>query len=308
MDLSVKIPTGHGDFVMKNPVMPAAATFGNIIEYKDCFDLSVLGAMMPNSIAIDTGSPTKFKKYFKTEYGFISSLARNNISIFQFNDEIVPQLPWQKTPIIVDLKATDADEMEKEADAISRMEGIAGIEINLNCPYGVPGAEPYWKTPEKVKELVKRVKAAVGKKLVVVKNANPEVPMENSGIPAQQAGADAFCCFNGMGGRAIDIRTRKFQCGGGGGGGYSGVGIKPYALNICYTTCQALDIPVFAAGGVQSAADVLEYVMAGATVVQVGSANLNRPDLMAKIVAELPVLMKELGIRSMDEIRGCATV
>lgn len=275
MNTQVSIPTASGSFIMKNPVMPAAATFGNIIEYMGSFDLSVLGALMPNSITIDTGEPTKFKKFFKAEYGYISSYARNCMSISEFNESIVPQLPFKTTPIVVNLKATDMDEMEALAATVADMDGIRGMEINLNCPYGVPGAEPYYQRKEKVTELVKRVKAVAKGKLVAVKTPSADVPLAQFALACQEGGADALTCFNGISGKAIDIRTRTFRCGGGGGGGYSGAGLKPIGIHLCTVARQLVDIPVIAAGGVRTAEDVLEYVMAGATVVQVGSANIS---------------------------------
>lgn len=307
MNLQVSLPSKSGGITFKNPIMPAAATFGNIIEYKPYVDLSSLGALIPNSIFIDTGTPTKAKKTCKTRQGFLSALSRNNISIREFEETILPQLPFQETPVIIDMKASDKFEMEELAAYINTIPGISGIEINLNCPYGGKGL-PYWKQgKEELHDLVKRVRRAAPSKFLFAKSPGGCLDPNEIAKICADAGADAFTSFCNMNGMSLNIRTRKFRCGSGGSGGFSGPALKPMCLSFCYKVINAVDIPVIGVGGICTAEDVLEYIMAGAAAVQVGSANLSRPDLMPRILEDLVVLMEQLGIASLDEIRGTAS-
>ncbi|HJA66364.1 MAG TPA: nitronate monooxygenase [Candidatus Mediterraneibacter cottocaccae] len=306
MNLNVTIPSSVGEIPLKNPLMPAAATLGNLIEHARYFDLNELGAMLPNSMFIDSGSPTTAKKICKTNNGFISALSKNNMSIFEFKEEIIPYLPWKTTPLIIDMKATDMYQMEKLAAAINDIKEIKGIEINLNCPYG-PGT-PYWQNSEQLKDLVRRVRNAAPDKWLIAKVPGGDIPVEQISTDCQAGGADAVTSYSSLNGSVIDIYTRKYRCGGGGSGGFSGPAFKPVGLLMCRRAVAAVDIPVIGIGGISCAEDVIEYIMAGAYAVQVGSANLSRPDFMPRLIKDLENLMQKLGINSFEEIRGTAQV
>lgn len=305
MKLQVILPGQGTDLLLKNPIMPAAATFGNIIEYEKYVNLEALGAVIPNSMFINTGSPTKAKKTCKTREGFLSALSRNNISIHQFCDDILHHLPYDKTPVIIDMKAGDDAEMVELAAFINTVPEIAGIEINLNCPYGGSGL-PYWKRGNDVlHSLVAMVRKAAPDKYLIAKSPGGTLDAGEIAKVCESAGADAFTSFCNLNGMSLNIRTGKFRCAASGAGGFSGPALKPLCLAQCYKAAKAVNIPVLGTGGICTAEDVLEYIMAGAAAVQVGSANLSRPDLMIKILDDLKVLMEELHITSLDEIRGC---
>lgn len=306
MNLSVTIPSSIGDIHLKNPLMPAAATLGNLIEHARFFDLNKLGALIPNSMFIDSGSPTTAKKICRTNNGFISALSKNNISVFEFEKEILPMLPYQTTPVIIDMKAVDKYQMEELADAISHIGGIRGIEINLNCPYG-PGA-PYWKDPTELRDLVSRVRKAAPNKWVIAKVPGGDIPIEDISIACADGGADAITSYSSLNGSCIDIYTGKYKCGGGGSGGFSGPAFKPVGILMCRRAVAAVDIPVIGIGGISCAEDVIEYIMAGAYAVQVGSANLSRPDFMPRLLSKLEILADKIGISSFESIRGIARI
>lgn len=306
MNLSVTIPSSIGDIFLKNPLMPAAATMGNLIEHTQYFDLNELGAMIPNSMFVDRGEPTTAKKTWKSNNGFISALSKSNLSIFDFHDEIVPSLPWETTPLIIDMKAIDKFQMEELAGAIQSMKEIKGIEINLNCPYG-PGT-PYWQNANELCDLVKRVRNAAPNKWLLAKVPGGDVPVEEISIACEKGGADAIVSYSSLNGSCIDIYTGTYRCGGGGSGGFSGPAFKPVGLFMCKRAVSAVNIPVIGIGGISTAEDVIEYIMAGAHAVQVGSANLSRPDFMSILLKDLKSLMEKLNINSFDEIRGIAKV
>lgn len=304
MDLSVRISTSKGPFVLKNPLMPAAANLGNNIEHASWFDLNRLGALVPNSIAISTGAPSTKQKFILTDYGLFGSFGLNNMSAAEYGRDVLPHLPYKTTPVIVNTKAKDMDEMAELASILNAMEGIAAIEINLNCPYaGTSPTGPYWKTPHKLIEMIRKVKSAAPDKVIFVKVPTSSAPVEDIAMASAEAGADGITSFNGTNGGSVNIYTRKYRNGGGGG-----PGIKPLGLAACRRCAAAADIPVIGAGGITCAEDVLEYIMAGAWAVQVGSANFTRPDFMVRLLEDLEVLVEKLGIESLDEIRGCASV
>lgn len=306
MNLDVTLPSSIGDIHLKNPLMPAAATLGNLIEHARYFDLNELGALLPNSMFIDSGSPTTAKKICKTNNGFISALSKNNMSIFEFERDILPDLPHDTTPVIIDMKAADKYQMEELSAAINQMSGITGIEINLNCPYG-PGT-PYWQNPAELKDLVSRVRAAAPSKWLIAKVPGGDIPVEEISIACAEGGADAITSYSSLNGASIDIYTQTYRCGGGGSGGFSGPAMKPVGILMCRRAAAAVNIPVIGIGGISCAEDVIEYIMAGAYAVQVGSANLSRPDFMHLLLKDLEKLTKQMGISSFDDIRKTARI
>lgn len=305
-NLKVRLPIPHGELILKNPIMSAAGTFGYAVEYKEMVDLNRLGAIVPNSMSLTDGQPSTAKRFYQTEHGFISSFGANNLSYKTFLNEFLPCLPYETTPVFLDLKAYDLEELEEFVSILSEVSGLAGLEINLNCPYGNPSVPSYWKTPEKLEEMVVKVKAAARDKVLWFKAPTAEYPTDEIVSIVQENGGDAFVSFNALGGYSIDINTRKFRCGNWGGGGYSGPGMKPYALMCAHNSSKNAKIPIIGGGGIVCAADILEYIMAGAHAVQIGSANLMRPDFMERLLEELEALMEQMGIDSLDEIRGCA--
>ena len=213
MDLHVTIPTAHGGLTLKNPIMPAASTFGNIIEYAKVFDLNKLGALMGNSMYLTDGTPTGNQKFHRAEDGFMSAFGRNAISIRRFVEEILPELPWETTPVILDLKEAGMEQMEEMVAYVADTGKVAGVEINLNCPYA-PGVPKYWQDPEQLTEFIHRVRKAAGTMMVGAKAPTGNYNVAQVTKTLHQAGADSFTCYNGQMGCAVDIYTRKFCFGG----------------------------------------------------------------------------------------------
>lgn len=307
-DLSVRIPLKKGEIIFKNPIMPAAAGLGNLTEYKRFYDLGVLGAMMPNSIMLETGSVNRARKLYGAEYGYITSLGSNSLGIDEFIKKYAPHTPWRETPLILDLKAENMEMLTELAGRAAAAEEVSGIEINMNCPYSLASTSPkqYWRDYGWLAEMVCRVRAACGDKLLIIKVPTTMVDLEDVAGIVKKNGADAFTSFGALVGAAINVEKREFYCGNMGSGGYCGPGIKPLALWSCQRVYKSVDIPIFSAGGVTCADDVIEHIMAGAWMVQVGSANLTRPDFMKQLIEGLNERLEELGVKNLEEIRGCA--
>lgn len=307
-DLSVRIPLRSGEMVFKNPIMPAAACLGNLVEYKRFYELGILGAMMPNSIMYETGFVNKARKLYGAEYGYITSLGNNSLGIDEFVKKYAPHVPWQESPLILDLKAEDMEGLVRLSERAASAKEVAGIEINLNCPYSVTPTSPkqFWRDLQWVADMVSRVRAVCGNKLLVIKTPTTIADLEEIAAVAKEHGADAFTTFGALVGTAVDIEKREFRCGNVGSGGYCGPGVKPIALWNCQRVHKSVDIPIISAGGVTCADDVIEHIMAGAWLVQVGSANLTRPDFMKKLIEDLDARLNQLGVSNLEEIRGCA--
>lgn len=300
MNTQVSCEIRNKKLVLKNPIMSAPGGFGNIIEFGDFVDLGRMGALIPNSMLKEEGGPNGINKFKTTPYGYLSSFGPNNISLATFIRVVLPKLPMDAAPVIVDIKAKSMEEMEESVELAAKTEKIMAIEVNLNCPYASP--EPlYWTNPKKLEELMRIVRRAAGNKTVIAKAPGGIYPMKEMAEILEKAGTDMFVPFNCIDGCAVDVRTRTVQ-----GGGFFGPGIKPVALSRCKEAASVFHIPVIGAGGITCAEDVLEYLMVGAFAVQVGSANLTRPDFMQKLLEELDKLMEELRIDSLDEIRGTA--
>jgi dihydroorotate dehydrogenase (NAD+) catalytic subunit len=304
--MQVTCHTGGRTFSLANPVMSAPGGVGNVVEFRHLTDLTKLGAVIPNSLMNQDGAPSAATKFCCADAGFISAYGANNISLQNFIDEQMPLLP-DGPKLIVDLKARTMAEMAEMAALAAKTKRIDCIEINLICPYGT-GEPAYYSDPDKLKRLVGGVKDVSGGKPVIAKAPGGDFSMRYMAEVLQESGIDMFVSFNCLNGCSIDIRTRTYRCGAGGGGGFFGAGIKPYALSRLREAASAFSIPVIGAGGINSAEDVIEYILAGAFAVQIGSANLKRPDFMEKLLVDLEKLMNELDIHSLDEIRGTAKV
>lgn len=306
-DLTVRIPVGKRELCFKNPIMPAAAGLGDLIEYGKYYDLSLLGALMPNSIMLESGSVSRARKLYGAEYGYITSLGSNSLGVMEYVKKIAVHLPWRESPLILNLKAEDLEGLVRLAGTASGCREVAGIEINMNCPYSMAATDPrqYWRDYGWLREMIRGVREAAGEKLLIIKVPTTMVDVEDIAAIVKECGADGFTSFGALTGCAIDVRTREFRCGNSGSGGYCGPGLKPLALWSCSRVHKAVDIPIFSAGGVTNADDVIEHIMAGAWMVQVGSANLTRADFMPRLIESLDRRLDELGIRSLDEIRGC---
>lgn len=299
MNMQVSCTIGGKPFTLQNPVMPGPGSYGNVIEFAPFEDLSRLGALVPNSMMSQDGSPSMNNKFARAPYGYLSAFGPNNISLKTFSETVLDKLP-KGVPVIVDLKSKTMEEMAEMAAFAAATPGIAAIEVNLNCPYAAPGPA-YWQDAAQLEKLMRMVKDNAGGKPVLAKGPGGLYPLAPMIEVLEAAGTDMFVPFNCISGLAVDVRARTTQ-----GGGYFGPGVKPIGIAVCKEAASIAKIPVVGAGGITCAEDVLEYIMAGAFAVQVGSANLTRPDFLGGLLDDLEALMAELGIESLDEVRGVA--
>ena len=310
MDLSVTVPMGTGSKTFKNPVMSAAGTFGNIVEYLDVFDITRLGGVVANSFLPWQGEPNRCRRFAHTENGYLSAFGINNMTLERFIAEVLPRLPAEEVPVFVDIKAPTRAELVDMVSACVASGRIAGVEINGNFPYAGRSEPSYWDNPAENEAMFRALSAAADGKVLLWSKAATSAKMiiEDFVTASERGGADGTVLFNAIPGARIDIERRTFVCGSTGFGGYSGSGVKPFALWRCVQAAQVATRPVIGAGGIVTAEDVVEYIMAGAHLVQIGAASLSRPDYFPRLLDDLEALLERLGVASLDEIRGCARV
>ncbi|MFO7726934.1 MAG: dihydroorotate dehydrogenase, partial [Desulfonatronovibrio sp.] len=299
MDLKVRL----GALELKNPVMTASGTFGYGLEFTPFGHLEILGAIVVKGLSLKPRTGNPMPRIAETPCGMLNAIGLQNVGVEKFLKDKLPLLPWQQTPVVVNLYAQSAEEFGELAGVLSREPGVGALEVNISCPNVRQGGLQFGQDPLAAGRVVETVKKHSGRKPVIVKLSPNITDVKIIARAVESSGADIISLINTIGGMAVDIRTRKpllaniF-------GGLSGPAIKPVALKMVCEVCRAVNIPVIGLGGISSARDILEFILVGAHAVQVGTATFTRPDKVFNLVDELADLTRELGINSWDEFRG----
>ena len=289
---------------LDNPVIPASGTFGFGLEMADAFDLDILGGISLKGTTGEArfGNPTP--RIAECEGGMINSVGLQNPGIDVLVDEKVPALRkiYHKT-VIANISGFSVEEYSRNCAKADACEGIDIIEVNVSCPNVHNGGMAFGTCASAAAEVTAAVKA-VCRKPVFIKLSPNVTDIVEIARACEDAGADGLTLINTMLGMRIDIRRRK-PIVAAGMGGFSGRAIFPVALRMVHQVTKACRIPVMGCGGVASAEDVVEMMMAGASAVQVGAANLVNPYASKEIVEALPGEMERLGIEKLSDIIGC---
>lgn len=296
-NLSLKIK----DVEFASPVFAASGTFGYGQEYSPLLDLDKVGAIVTKGLTLKpkTGNPPP--RIFETSSGILNSVGLQNIGVNKFVDEKMPFLRNFKVPVIVNVAAESIDEFAAMITALDQCEGISGYEINISCPNVDCGGMAFGTSPESCKQVVECVKSLTDR-LVIVKLSPNVTDIKLIALAAQNAGADALSLINTVTGMAIDIEKKKpvfarnFA-------GLSGPAVKPIALKMVWETVRAVNIPVIGMGGIQTERDAIEFFMAGATAIQVGTANFTDPYAILKITDGLDEYMRKNNISDLAQLR-----
>jgi len=297
MDLSVSL----NRLKLKNPILVASGTFGYAKEMSAFVDFPQLGGIIPKTVTPLPRPGNPPPRTVETASGMLNSIGLDNDGFDQFVAEKLPYLKSLGTSVIVNVAGKTMDEFQRMADVLSQQSGIAAVELNISCP-NVSGGVDFGTDPA----LAARVVSAFRNSclLPVIAKLTPNV---TSVIPIAQAvadaGADAVSLVNTFQGMAIDWKRRKPVLGNI-LGGLSGPAIKPLALRIVWQVRRAVSIPIIGIGGIQSIDDVMEFLVAGATAVQIGTANFYNPGLANQLVRELPDAIRFLGAETPTEIVG----
>lgn len=287
----------------KNPVIAASGTFGFGREYSDFYDVSVLGGICTKGLTLNKREGNDGIRVYETRGGMMNSVGLQNPGIDAFIEKELPHMEEMGTVIIANVGGGDIDQYVKAVDKLNNT-AVNMIELNISCPNVKSGGMAFGIKCETAFNVVKEVRAACKKPLMVKLSPNAE-DIVGMAASCREAGADAISLINTVKALAIDIKKRKpvfenvFA-------GLSGPAVKPLALRMVYEVSRALDIPVIGLGGITTAADALEFIMAGATAVQVGTANFIKPDVCVDIIEGIREFMYKEGIKSLDEIVGAA--
>ena len=303
VDTSVRLP----GMEFKNPVLTASGTFGYGLEFARFGDLRALGGIVVKGLSLKPRAGNPMPRIAETPCGMLNAIGLQNCGVEVFLRDKLPRLPYGETPIVANLYACDAAEFAELAGVLSAAEGVAALEVNISCPNVKAGGIAFGQDPAMAEKLAAAVKKRAGAKPVWVKLSPNVTDIVAIAKAAANGGADALTCINTLTGMSVDIRTRKSRLANV-IGGLSGPAIKPVALRCVWQVTRAVAIPVIGVGGISSAEDVLEFVLAGAHAVQIGTANFMRPDMAFRMAEELPALMEALGIESLDAYRGTLDV
>jgi len=291
-----------GGLVLRNPVMTASGTFGYGREFSDFVDLQNLGAIVVKGISLLPRSGNPPPRIVETAGGMLNAIGLENVGVEGFIHDKLPFLREVGTPVVVNILGDSLDDYASLAEKFNDIEGISAIEVNISCPNVKKGGVAFGTDPEMVRAVTLAVKAKTT--LPVIIKLSPNVTdITATARAAEAGGADAVSLINTLLGMAIDHRSRRPRLANV-VGGLSGPAIKPVALRMVWQTAQAVKIPVIGIGGIMTAEDALEFLVAGAAAVQIGTANLVNPDTTARVVAGITSYLQESGCSSLQEIIG----
>ena len=289
--------------ILENPIIPASGTFGFGQEYKDFYDINILGSISIKGTTVDYRFGNETPRIAECTSGLINSVGLQNPGIDKVVSEELPNLAKiYKKKIIANISGFSIEEYVECAKKIDIVENVGIIEVNVSCPNVHNGGMAYGVSAKSVSEVTKAVKE-VTQKPVYIKLSPNVTDIVEIAKACESSGADGLSLINTLLGMRIDIR-KKAPVIANKMGGFSGPAIFPIAVRMVYQVANAVKIPVIGMGGVSSAQDVIEMMMAGASAVQVGSANLVNPFVCKEIIDDLPQIMSELGIKSLSEIIG----
>lgn len=299
VDLSVDLCSLH----MDNPVVPASGTFGFGYEFKDFYDINILGSFSFKGTTKEPrfGNPTP--RIAECTAGMINSVGLQNPGVEHVVNHELPEMKkYFHKKVIANVSGFSVEDYAYTCALLDKEEQVGLLEVNVSCP-NVHGGGMSFGTDAKSAAQVTRAVKAVTKKPVFIKLSPNVTDISEIALACEEAGADGVCLINTLLGMRIDIKSRKPVVANK-MGGFSGAAVFPVAVRMVYQVAKACSIPVMGCGGVQSARDVIEMMMAGATAVQVGAANLVDPFACKKIIAALPAECEKLGITAIKDIIG----
>jgi dihydroorotate dehydrogenase (NAD+) catalytic subunit len=299
MDLRVEF----AGLVLKNPIITASGTFGFGLEFMNFGDLKRLGGIVVKGLSLKPREGNPMPRIVETPCGMLNAIGIQNPGVEAFARDKLPLLPWRETAIIANLYACSAQEFGDLTGVLAGEEGVAALEVNVSCPNVQSGGAAFGQDPTQIRKVTEEVKKRSGGKPVIVKLSPNVTDIGLCARAAEEGGADGISLINTLLGMAVDIRTRKPRLANV-VGGLSGPAIKPVALRCVYQASRAVKIPIIGIGGIGSAEDALEFILVGASAVQVGTANFLRPDQSFRIVEDLPRAMLKARAQDFTELRG----
>ena len=289
---------------LKNPIIPASGTAGFGEELSKIYDLNLLGGIMIKATSVNPKRGNKTPRVAETYGGMLNSIGLENPGLDAVIGEKLPFLKQFDTCVIANICGDSIDEYEKVAYEISRVDNVCALELNISCPNVHGGGIPFGADENTVYEITKRVKAA-STKPVYVKLSPNVTDIVKMAKAAERGGADGLSLINTLLGMRIDLKTgrpilynKK--------GGFSGPAIKPVAIRMIYDVYEAVSIPIIGMGGISNVDDCIEFLMAGASALGVGTMNLVNPYICKELIEELPKALLKYGFKDINECIGYA--
>jgi dihydroorotate dehydrogenase (NAD+) catalytic subunit len=297
MDLCVKL----GRLTLKNPVMVASGTFGYAREMAGAVDFALLGGIVPKTVTRLPRVGNSTPRTVETASGMLNAIGLDNDGIEHFISHHMPYLRTLPTAIIANIAGKNEDEFPEMASMLAGEPGLAALELNLSCP-NVAGGVDFAINPAVTRRVVEAVRKVCPLPLLakLTPNVTDVVPVAQA---AADGGADAVCLANTILGMAVDWRKRKPVLGNR-TGGLSGPAIKPVVLRLVWQVASRVALPIVGVGGIATCDDVMEFLVAGASAVQLGTVNFYDPGAATRVVAQLPEALESIGARSVQEIVG----
>ena len=301
-DLSVDI----GGLKLRNPVMTASGTFGYAREFETYVNLNRLGAIIVKGLSLQPSGGNDPPRIVETPCGMLNAIGLENVGLEAFVDDKLPFLQKLSTPVILNIYGKTVEEYAQLAEQIDALEAVAGIEVNISCPNVKAGGVAFGVDPDAAAGVVRQVRAKTGKLLIVKLSPNvTDITAIARRVEAE--GADALSLINTITGMAIDIEARKPVLANI-TGGLSGPAIKPVALRMVWQVCSAVNVPVVGIGGIINATDALEFFIAGASAVQIGTANFINPQVTMEVVESIETYLADHNIEKLTDMVGTLQV
>ena len=295
--------TGLCGIDLRNPVMAASGTFGYGLEFSSQVDFRNLGAIVVKGLSREPISGNPSPRVTETAAGMLNAIGLQNVGVRAFVRDKLPQLADIDVPVIANVFGYRIEDYVEVLRVLEDAEGLAGYELNVSCPNTHRGGIEFGADPKSLGEAVARARSAVGRRPLVVKLSPNVSDICEMARAAAEAGADGLTLINTLRGLAVDAASRRPLLGTG-YGGLSGPAIKPVALYMVHKVAQAVDLPLVGAGGVATAEDVAEFLLCGASAVQVGTASFWDPGCTASLPRELDSFLDRQGVTSSSELRG----
>ena len=299
--LKTIVNIGNG-IKLKNPIMTASGTFGYGDEFAELYDLGKLGGIVTKAITPEQRIGNPIPRITETEYGMLNSIGLANLGLDDFVTKKIPFIEKFKTVVFVNVAGKEIRDYIEVAEKLNDIDCIDGIEVNISCPNVKEGGVAFGTDPKVAAEVTREVRK-VYKKHMMVKLSPNVTDITNIAEAVEDAGADSLSLINTLFGMAIDTKTFKPKVKSI-VAGYSGPGIKPVALQAVYKCSQTVKIPLIGMGGIISADDVIEFLLAGATAVQIGTANFTNPLAALNIVNDLEKILKSRKITDINSLIG----
>jgi dihydroorotate dehydrogenase (NAD+) catalytic subunit len=298
----VNLAVDLGGLKLKNPLLAASGTFGYGVEYEGLLELSRLGGVVSKGLYLEPrdGAPTP--RIAETPAGLLNAIGLQGIGIHAFVRDVLPRMRRHDTALVVNVCGDTVEEYAEVARICDGAPGIAGLEINISCPNVKQGGMAFGGDPRMTHAVVAAVRAVT--RLPVIPKLSPNVAdITVFARASEEAGADALSCINTLLGLAIDVEARRPRLGFG-TGGLSGPAIRPIAVRMAWQAARAVKIPVIGIGGIASAEDALEFLIAGCRAVQIGTANFVEPGVHERVLDGLVAYLERHALSDIGDVVG----